>query len=71
VITGTLQTLTRDEAVGWLESLGAQVSGSVSGKTSAVILGDRPGSKRAKAEALGVPLMDEAELRRMIGLDSV
>ena len=71
VITGTLQTLTRDEAVGWLESLGAQVSGSVSGKTSAVILGDRPGSKRAKAEALGVPLMNEAELRGMIGLDSI
>jgi len=66
VITGTLDAMSRDEAQAALERLGAKVSGSVSRKTTGVIVGREPGSKLEKAEALGVPILDEAAFRRLI-----
>jgi DNA ligase (NAD+) len=60
VLTGTLATMTRDEAKARLEALGAKVAGSVSAKTSFVVAGREAGSKLDKAEALGVPILDEA-----------
>jgi DNA ligase (NAD+) len=66
VVTGTLEAFTRDEAKGALEARGAKVTGSVSGKTSLVVAGDSPGSKRDKAEALGVPIVDEAGFRHLL-----
>lgn len=59
VLTGTLSDMTRDDAKARLESLGAKVAGSVSGKTSCVVAGEAAGSKLTKAEKLGVPVMDE------------
>lgn len=59
VLTGTLTSLTRDEAKEKLESLGAKVAGSVSAKTYCVIVGADPGSKLDKAKGLGVTVMDE------------
>ncbi|MEX2353482.1 MAG: NAD-dependent DNA ligase LigA, partial [Gammaproteobacteria bacterium] len=59
VLTGTLSSLTRDEATERLAALGARVSGSVSGKTDYVVVGDSPGSKAEKAEKLGVQTLDE------------
>nr|VFK26989.1 MAG: DNA ligase (NAD+) [Candidatus Kentron sp. MB]VFK31257.1 MAG: DNA ligase (NAD+) [Candidatus Kentron sp. MB]VFK75420.1 MAG: DNA ligase (NAD+) [Candidatus Kentron sp. MB] len=61
VITGTLSAMTRDQASRHLRALGAKVSGSVSARTSQVIIGDNPGSKLAKAEKLQIPVMTEAE----------
>lgn len=60
VLTGTLTAMTRDQAKARLEQLGAKVSGSVSGKTHCVVAGEAAGSKLAKAESLGVQVMDEA-----------
>lgn len=68
VLTGTLPTLTRDEAKARLEALGATVSGSVSKKTSFVVAGADAGSKLNKAQALGVAVIDEEAL---LGLLSV
>jgi DNA ligase (NAD+) len=62
VLTGTLASLTRDEAKDRLEALGAKVSGSVSKKTSFVVAGEAAGSKLDKASELGVPVWDEAQL---------
>ena len=59
VLTGTLSSMTREQAKERLEALGAKVSGSVSRKTSHLVVGADPGSKLAKAEALGVPVLDE------------
>jgi DNA ligase (NAD+) len=67
VITGTLERFTRDEAKAALEALGAKVAGSVSSKTSGVVVGESPGSKARKAEVLGIPLLSEADLRELIG----
>jgi DNA ligase (NAD+) len=67
VLTGTLEGFTREEAKAALEALGARVTGSVSGKTSGVIVGESPGSKADKAEELGVPLLTEDDLRELIG----
>ena len=60
VLTGTLASMTRDEAGAKLEALGAKLSGSVSKKTSFVVVGAEAGSKLAKAESLGVDVLDEA-----------
>lgn len=62
VLTGTLSGMTRDEAKARLESLGAKVAGSVSKKTACVVAGEAAGTKLAKAEQLGVPVLDEAGL---------
>ena len=62
VITGTLESFTREEAKAALEALGAKVSDSVSKKTTGVVVGESPGSKAAKAEAIGVPILSEADL---------
>ncbi len=61
VFTGSLTALTRDEARAQAEALGAKVAGSVSARTDLVVAGADAGSKRAKAEALGVRVIDEAE----------
>ena len=66
VLTGSLPTLTRDEAAGMIEAAGGKVSGSVSKKTSYVVAGAEAGSKLAKAEKLGVSVIDEATLREML-----
>jgi DNA ligase (NAD+) len=66
VITGTLEGYSRDEARKALEALGAKVSDSVSKKTTGVIAGESPGSKLAKAEKAGVPILDEAALKKLL-----
>lgn len=66
VLTGTLASLSRAEAKAALEALGARVTGSVSAKTSAVIEGPGAGSKREEALRLGVPLLNEAALQRLL-----
>ncbi len=66
VITGTLEKWTREEAKAELENLGAKVSDSVSKKTTGVIVGESPGSKAQKAEALGVPVLSEDDLRQLL-----
>ena len=66
VFTGTLTALTRDEARAQAETLGARVAGSVSAKTDLVVAGADAGSKRAKAEALGVAVIDEAGWLAMV-----
>jgi len=69
VLTGTLTTMTRDEASKRLEALGAKVSGSVSKKTDFVIAGENAGSKLTKAQDLGVTIIDDEEqLKQMLGL---
>ncbi len=71
VLTGTLEQMSRDQAKERLLALGAKVSGSVSGKTHTVVAGPGAGSKLAKAEQLGVPVLDEAAfLARLAELES-
>ena len=67
VITGTLEGLSRDQAAALLKAKGARVSSSVSAKTSAVIAGEKPGSKVGKAEAFGVEILDQAGFESLIG----
>jgi len=66
VLTGTLKDMTRSEAKARLIALGARVAGSVSKGTHQVVAGPGAGSKRAKAESLGVPVLDEADLREIL-----
>lgn len=66
VLTGTLTRMTRDEAKQALQARGAKVTGSVSKKTSYVVVGDSPGSKAAKAEQLGVEILDEEALQALL-----
>jgi DNA ligase (NAD+) len=70
VITGTLSGFSREEAKAALEGLGARVSDSVSKKTAAVIVGESPGSKVAKAERAGVPVLSEADLVALLAQTS-
>jgi DNA ligase (NAD+) len=67
VLTGTLPTLSRAEAAALIEAAGGKVAGSVSKKTSTVVAGEDAGSKLEKAMALGVEVIDEAELLRRVG----
>jgi DNA ligase (NAD+) len=69
VLTGTLPTLSRDEAKDLLEAAGAKVAGSVSKKTSYVVAGAEAGSKLEKAQELGIPVLDEDGLRRLLAGD--
>ncbi|MFN2219112.1 MAG: NAD-dependent DNA ligase LigA [Anaerolineae bacterium] len=66
VITGTLPTLSREQAKELIEAQGGKVTGSVSSKTDYLVAGERAGSKLSKAEKLGVAIVDEAGLRGMI-----
>ncbi|HEU5141527.1 MAG TPA: NAD-dependent DNA ligase LigA [Solirubrobacterales bacterium] len=67
VLTGTLPELTRDEAAALIKSAGGKVTNSVSKKTDYVVAGESPGSKLAKAEQLGVAVLDEGGLRKLLG----
>jgi DNA ligase (NAD+) len=67
VLTGTLPTLTREEAGALIEAAGGKVSGSVSKKTDYVVAGAEAGTKLDKARALGVRVIDEDDLRRLLG----
>ncbi|MGB5185694.1 MAG: NAD-dependent DNA ligase LigA [Acidimicrobiia bacterium] len=66
VITGSLERFSRSDAKAAVEALGGKVTGSVSRKTSALIAGASPGSKQAKAEDLGVPVLDEAAFVKLL-----
>ncbi len=66
VITGTLSSMTREAATAALERLGAKVAGSVSKKTTGVVVGADAGTKAEKARTLGVPMLDEAAFRELI-----
>ncbi|PYK26019.1 MAG: DNA ligase (NAD(+)) LigA [Verrucomicrobia bacterium] len=66
VLTGTLPSMTREEATAKIEALGGHVTGSVSKKTDYVLAGTEPGSKFDKAKELGVRIIHEAELRKML-----
>jgi DNA ligase (NAD+) len=67
VLTGTLSSMSRDEAKKLVVSNGGKVSSSVSKKTSYVVVGENPGSKAQKAEKLGVPMISEDEFLGMVG----
>jgi DNA ligase (NAD+) len=67
VLTGTLPTLTREEATEMIVAAGGKVTGSVSRKTAYLVAGDSPGSKLANAERLGVTVLDEDGLRELLG----
>jgi DNA ligase (NAD+) len=66
VLTGTLATMTREEATEAIERLGGKVAGSVSKKTTGVVVGAEPGSKAEKAQALGIPVLDEDAFRQLV-----
>jgi DNA ligase (NAD+) len=66
VVTGTLPTFSRDDAKAFIESHGGKVTDSVSKKTSYLVLGENPGSKFDKAKGLGVKIVGEDELRKMV-----
>ncbi len=68
VLTGTLPTLSREEATTLIERAGGKVSGSVSKKTGYVLAGEEAGSKLEKARTLGVPIIDEAQFRLLLTL---
>ena len=67
VLTGTLPTMTRDEASALIKQAGGKVSGSVSKKTSYVVAGEEAGSKLTKANELGVTVLDEDGLLKLLG----
>ncbi len=69
VLTGTLPTLTREEAADLIQAHGGKVTSSVTKKTSYVIAGEKAGSKLSKAQSLGIPILGEAELQALLGID--
>ena len=66
VVTGTLEGFTREEAKQWITSHGGKISDSVSKKTNYLVCGDDAGSKLEKAQKLGVPIIDENQLRKLL-----
>jgi BRCT domain type II-containing protein len=66
VLTGTLPNLTREQATELIETNGGKVTGSVTKKTSYVVVGEQAGSKLAKAQSLGIPTLDEAGLQQLV-----
>ena len=66
VLTGTLPTMTREEATALIEGRGGKVSGSVSKKTSYLVAGEEAGSKLEKARTLGIPILSEEDFRGLI-----
>ncbi len=66
VITGSLPGMSRDEAKDKLQAVGAKVTGSVSAKTDYLLAGDKAGSKLAKAEKLGVQVIDESTMLALL-----
>ena len=66
MLTGTLPALSREEATSMIRRAGGKVTGSVSKSTDYVVAGESPGSKLAKAEELGVPVLDEKDLRKLV-----
>ncbi len=69
VLTGSMETMTRDEAGDKIKARGGKVSGSVSKKTSYLVAGESAGSKLAKAESLGVTILNEEQLTALLGSD--
>lgn len=69
VITGSLASMTRDEAKEKLQAVGAKVTGSVSAKTDYLLAGEKAGSKLGKAEKLGVTVIDEIGLEKLLSTD--
>ena len=67
VLTGTLPTRSREEAKAMFLAQGAKVAGSVSKKTDYVVAGEAAGSKLEKAQALGVQVIDEAAMKKLLG----
>lgn len=67
VLTGSIEGMTRKDIEAEIEKLGGQVTGSVSGKTDFVIVGDNPGSKYQRALELGIEIIDEARLKEILG----
>jgi DNA ligase (NAD+) len=67
VLTGTMPSLSREEAKALIEAAGGKVAGSVSAKTHYLVAGAEAGSKLARAGELGIPILDEAQLREMLG----
>lgn len=70
VLTGTLTTMTRDEAADAIRKVGGKPSGSVSAKTHYVVAGENAGSKLSKAESLGVPVLDESAFSKLLQADA-
>ncbi|MGH2921711.1 MAG: NAD-dependent DNA ligase LigA [Gaiellaceae bacterium] len=66
VLTGTLESFTREEAAAALEAKGAKVGNSVSKKTAGLIVGEEPGSKLQKAQRAGVPILSERDLKKLV-----
>ena len=67
MVTGTLESMTRDGAKDKIRALGGKVTGSVSKKTDYLVCGASPGSKLEKAEKLGVDMLDEAAFLKLLG----
>ena len=71
VVTGSLEGYSRDSAKEAIVERGGKASGTVSGKTDWVVVGANPGSKAAKAEALGVPMIDERQFGELLETGTV